>query len=129
MSTESQTPRTPLRSAIISGSVLVAIMFALRLVSNDDDPSHLYSPAPLFAGLMLGLFTYFQESGRTREASTIFITLGTAGLMLWSALLITGVMPATRWDLPWILVTFSIPIICLALGFRMRARATRSNAP
>ncbi len=130
MTPDTQNPTTPLRRAIVAGVLATAMTLAFRVLMSLDDPTKLYSPAPLGAGVMVGLVVYFTKTENKRALSTLFITLGAGGLLLYSALIAFRLWGDRRSDWPVLAIILAIPVIVLVQGILMRrALATPPSAP
>jgi len=122
----SQFLTTPLRRALASTASMALFAVVVRYVWGAIDPE-MRTWSLLGAAPVLGLLTYLDASGRKAAAATLFVTLGAGGLLFWTAALVSGVLPATRADVPWILIIYAFPIACLGIGIQMRRTLRRAG--
>jgi len=112
---------TPLRRAIASTVSVALFAVVVRYTWGAVDPE-MRTWSFLGAAPVLGLLTYLEASGREAPLATLFLTLGAGGLIFWTAVLALRVFPATRADLPWLVIIYAFPLACLGIGIQKRRR-------
>jgi hypothetical protein len=117
---------TPLRRAVASSVSVALFAVVVRYTWGAFDPE-MRSWSLLGAAPLLGVFTYLEASGREAALATLFITLGAGGLLFWTAVLVSGVFPAARADLPWLLIIYAFPFACLGLGIHKHRKLRRAE--
>lgn len=117
---------TPLRRAVASTVFVAMFAVVLRYTWGAFDPE-MRSWSLLGAAPVLGIFTYLQASGREATLATFFIIVGGGGLAFWTALLLSGIFPVARADVPWVLIIFAFPLACLVLGIQKRRNLRRAG--
>jgi hypothetical protein len=112
---------SPLRQALVSTLFTALFGIAVRFGWGAFDPD---MRTWTFVGVapVSGLFAYLHASGRVRAIAGMLITLGVLGLVFWLAVLLSGRVPTTRDDLPYLLVVLAFPLGAIALGLYQRRR-------
>ena len=123
---------SPIRQALRATLAFVLVAVVLRalwgVIDRELHDWSLVAVAPL-----AGLYTYLHASGRHRAIANLLNVLGVGALLLWTTVLLAAWMPATRADVPYVVLVFAFPLVALGLGIRQlrqsRARDSRVLLP
>lgn len=117
---------TPLRRALASAAGALLYVIAIRLVWGAFDPE-MRSWSLLVLVPFLGVVTYLQETKNQLALTTLYVTLGAGGLVFWALVMLTGVFPIARGDVPWVVLILAFPLASLVLGLRQRRQLRKSG--
>jgi len=122
-----RTSPSPLRQAVVATVVFAVLGVAMRYIGGAIDPD-MRSWGMVALSPVSGLYTYRNASGRHRAIANLFVALGVFGLVFWVAMVLSGRLPATREDIPSLLVVFAFPVAALVLGLRRSRSVSRGQS-